>query len=313
VIVRAAFSSRLSLCVLLVACGKSPGPSAQAVVPADAAPSAEVVPAALPPPRPLRLDELTVVVVNPWDTRVPRPDATAAEKLVRDALGEAGVLLSSAPDALGARLTVELGMVVEGPAGKENQLDGLCSMKLRFREPVPGSPGKEEKRTWELAVAGQRPLVASERKLIAPLGLEIIGKAVDEAVLSLKARESIRAGDEAVVVAALDSAEEDVRKEALRAVGERHLGGALPRLVELLKNPERRDEAVGGLVALGDPRAVKPLIDVIEFKDLREMAKIVDAVGQIGGEEARSYLDFVASGHEVPEVRALARAALDRL
>jgi hypothetical protein len=43
------------------------------------------------------------------------------------------------------------------------------------------------------------------------------------------------------------------------------------------------------------------------------MAKILDAVGQIGGDEARAYLDFVSSGHEVPEVRALARAALERL
>jgi hypothetical protein len=43
------------------------------------------------------------------------------------------------------------------------------------------------------------------------------------------------------------------------------------------------------------------------------MRRIVDAIGLIGGDDARAYLEMVASGHEVPAVRELAEGALARL
>jgi hypothetical protein len=291
----------LSLAILAACGGRD-----KAVSP-DAAPIAAAPDAAPAKPRPIRLTELKVTAEGtPWDARVPRPTQEAAEQLVRNALHDAGAFESAAPDAIEARLTVEMGVAFDAPAGRENLATGLCSMRLRFKD---GS----DSRTWETAVAGQRPIAASERKTVGALGVELVAKAVGEAVNSLHSREAIRIGDEAAVLAGLDDQEDDVRREAFRAVGERKIAAAVPRLIELLATDERRDEALGALVELRDPRAVKPLIDTIEFKDLQQMAKILDAVGQIGGEEARAYLDFVASGHEVPEVRALAKAALERL
>src|SRR5262249_11703785 len=102
---------------------------------------------------------------------------------------------------------------------------------------------------------------------------------------------------------------------AFAAIGERHLTEALPRLLELLKSDDElvRDGAIGALVALRDRRAVRPLIDRASFNDLDLMRRIIDAVGALGGDEARSYLELLATGHDVPIIRELAQKALDRL
>ena len=52
---------------------------------------------------------------------------------------------------------------------------------------------------------------------------------------------------------------------------------------------------------------VRPLA---QFRDLDMMRRIIDAVGAIGGDDARAYLELIASGHEVPAVRDLAAGAL---
>ena len=43
------------------------------------------------------------------------------------------------------------------------------------------------------------------------------------------------------------------------------------------------------------------------------MRRVIDAIGAIGGEEARAYLELVASGHDVAGIRKLAADALERL
>jgi HEAT repeat protein len=89
----------------------------------------------------------------------------------------------------------------------------------------------------------------------------------------------------------------------------------VPRLLELLGSDDElvRDGAIGALVALRDQRAIKPLTELASFSDVDMMRRVIDAVGAIGGEDARSYLELVAAGHEVPAVRELAEGALARL
>jgi hypothetical protein len=49
------------------------------------------------------------------------------------------------------------------------------------------------------------------------------------------------------------------------------------------------------------------------MRDSYEMSKILDAVAALGGQEAKDYLSFVSETHDDPDVRKVAKAALDRL
>ncbi len=89
----------------------------------------------------------------------------------------------------------------------------------------------------------------------------------------------------------------------------------MPSLVKLLKSEDHdtRDRAIGALQEIGDKRAVRPLTEVARFRDLSDLPKVLDALAAIGGDEARSYLEFVASGHDSVEIRDLAKQALTHL
>ena len=143
----------------------------------------------------------------------------------------------------------------------------------------------------------------------------LVDCAVSNAARGLVDKELVRRGDPALVLHALDSPDPSLRQVAFGAIGARRLVGTVPRLLELLGSDDVlvRDGAIGALVALREPRAVKPLTALASFNDLDMMRRVIDAVGAIGGEEAREYLELVAGGHELPAVRELATAALDRL
>jgi len=89
----------------------------------------------------------------------------------------------------------------------------------------------------------------------------------------------------------------------------------VPALIRLLRSDDAamRDRAIGALAAIRDRRAVKPLTEVARFRDVSDLPKVLDAVAAIGGDEARSYLEFVASGHEDLEIREIAKQALGHL
>jgi hypothetical protein len=276
---------------------EAPGANAPAppLVPAQAAPR-------------LALGEVRLVSLG-WDPRLPRPDDVELRKRLDAAMAKASLLPpGGGTDTVPAKLEFSTGLGFQGDPGKETRVDAAVSLRLRWKE--DGAT-----RSMESRVLGQLPVAAADRAHLGDKADAAFARALDDAASALSLRDGIRRGDEPTVIAALTSDDADVRAEAFRAVGLRHLQGALPRLTELLRSPdhELRDEAIGALVELGDRRAVKPLVDLVEFSDLDMMRRIIDAVGMIGGDEARDYLEFVASGHETPAVRELAAAALDRL
>ena len=91
--------------------------------------------------------------------------------------------------------------------------------------------------------------------------------------------------------------------------------GEAPALLALLEAPEEplRDAALGALIALGDQRAVAELARHRSLRDRREMEKILEAIAILGGDEARSYLSFVADTHDDESIRKQAAEALRRL
>ncbi len=143
----------------------------------------------------------------------------------------------------------------------------------------------------------------------------LVDCAVGHAARSMVDKELVRRGDPEVVLRALDHPDPGMRQVAFAAIAERRIRSAVPRLLELLKSEDVlvRDGAIGALVALREPRAIGPMTELASFSDLDMMRRIIDAVGAIGGEDARSYLELVATGHDLPAVRELAEAALGRL
>jgi hypothetical protein len=74
-----------------------------------------------------------------------------------------------------------------------------------------------------------------------------------------------------------------------------------------------RDAALGAVVAMGDRTAVKALAESRQMRDSYEMSKVLDAVASLGGQEAKDYLSFVGETHDDPEIRSMAKAALERV
>jgi hypothetical protein len=120
-----------------------------------------------------------------------------------------------------------------------------------------------------------------------------------------------------VAVVADTKAAGDVRGVAAQLLALRREPSAVPLLIELLKEKDPpaglRDQAIGALVEIGDRRAVRPLLDTARFSDEVEMGKVVEAVAELGGDEARTYLRFVASSHSEPRIKDEAKAALTHL
>jgi hypothetical protein len=165
-----------------------------------------------------------------------------------------------------------------------------------------------------------RHVVLAERALQASDDLGAAWKAhseraVRDAVSTVGRRIKLGRSDDKAVLDALASKDDDQTETAVRLSGERHLTHAVPLILPMLKshNPDERDLAIGALQEIRDPRAVKPLTELARFGDLEELPKVLTALGRIGGDEAKSYLEFVAQGHESSEIRQMAKRALDHM
>lgn len=110
-------------------------------------------------------------------------------------------------------------------------------------------------------------------------------------------------------------ADQDLRGVAIALLGQRRDRQAVDPLIALLRDPdgEIRDKAIGALIEIGDRRAVKALAASAQFQDTYELGKILEAIASLGGEEARSYLGFVAAGHQNETIRGEAKTALSHL
>jgi hypothetical protein len=142
-------------------------------------------------------------------------------------------------------------------------------------------------------------------------------RVADDLVNGYAARQRLHEGPPTAVHAALRSEGDagDLREEAIRVVAERQLRDEVPELLKLLGDSEEniRDAALGALITLRDRRAVTELTRTRSLRDRREMRKIIEAIGILGGQEADEYLSFVAATHDDDEIRGEAAAARSRL
>jgi hypothetical protein len=193
------------------------------------------------------------------------------------------------------------------PGGDQSALRALVAARLQ-RVGANDAPIQFQ----ALAERAYRPDEAKDTSDKA--GRDHLGRALTDVLKGLVAKIRLHQGDTQQLLAALSDADLDIRAEAIRAAGLRRERAAVPQLGQLLKSEEigLRDLALGALVEIGDRSAVPALTRAAPFRDVHELPKILDAVAALGGDEARAYLEFVASSHEQAAIRELAQEALGR-
>jgi HEAT repeats len=108
----------------------------------------------------------------------------------------------------------------------------------------------------------------------------------------------------------------DVREMSIKAAALRRIKAAVPEIIKVLNRDRRqpvRDLCLGALAEIRDPSAVPALIKYARLGDVQRLRKVLGVVGQIGGKEARAFLEITADGHEDEEIKTLARDTLTRL
>ena len=236
---------------------------------------------------------------------LPQPTTEAIDASAKSALRAVPGNLVYRASPEGAQLKVGIDLVWSPPPA--SLLRAEVTVRLLPRAGDPAMTRVERAAAVEKEAVSMLPSEADVRAHID----HALGITVTAAVQA----EQLWLGPPALVRAALDDADVDLRDDAIRFSGEHKDREAVPRLIAFLKseNGELRDRAVGALAEIGDPRAVKPLAELAKFGDLRELPKIIDAVSRVGGDEAVAYLEFIAGSHPVPEVQALAARALEHL
>src|SRR5216683_2847702 len=124
------------------------------------------------------------------------------------------------------------------------------------------------------------------------------------------------AGTEAAVrLAAFEGALRGALDYAIRALADRRSPAVVPQLIARLEddNPAVALRAVGALVAIGDRRAVEPLIEMTRKRPPQLVAQVLYALASLGGPTAEAFLYTLESGAPDDEVRHAATDALAEL
>ena len=208
------------------------------------------------------------------------------------------LIKSESPMSYRLRIDVGLGrsggkihILVAGRARRRSYADDAIVLQASVVAPMSAQASADAKKERIL-----RTLDEVTEDLAYQAGLVVAPP--DRLVAALKRRKDQQRLASAVEIAAL-----------------RKIPQTVPALISLLHSKNRRisDRAIGALAAIGDRRAVKPLTRLAKFRDTARMAKVLDAIGALGGKEARQYLEFVAVGHVDADIKNLASEALQRM
>ena len=141
----------------------------------------------------------------------------------------------------------------------------------------------------------------------------VLPAAFDEAWKVVRRERELDAAKDPPLIAALTDDDPRIRDFVTVRLGDRKSRAAVPALCERLvaePKPELVLRAIGALVAIKDPRAVEPIIDLGKRREAEFVLQTVYAIGAIGGRVAEAYLVTLASGHPNEAVRKGAEQAL---
>jgi hypothetical protein len=139
--------------------------------------------------------------------------------------------------------------------------------------------------------------------------------ALRDAVAGLVAQLDARGKTDDALIKDLSSADPRVRDYAIRVLADRRSPAAVPQLIARLQDPspEVARRAAGALIAIGDRRAVNPLIEMTRHRHAEDVGPILYAIASLGGAEAEAFLFTLESGAPDEETRRAARGAYEDL
>ncbi len=143
----------------------------------------------------------------------------------------------------------------------------------------------------------------------------LVEKGLADLADSLKGLFKLVDAEPSRLIKALDSPEPDEQILALKLLGLKKARKAVSTIARLLTDPREQvaETAAEVLAEIGDEQAVPLLISAIQRGDLRSEVRAIEAMGRIGGAEAIAYLEMVAIGHEISEVRRLSKSLLKQI
>jgi len=234
-------------------------------------------------------------------------ERAALEEATREALAASGFRAGEGRRTYRARLEV-LSLRL-GRGGDDGVPRAEIAVRLAL-EPAEGegAPGAAVVETG----LGRSPLAAGRSASAWRSALE---SAVGEAAAGLAVALGEEGRPEARLIADLEARDPRVREHAIRVLAQRRSTAAVPALIAKLGDPEPdlAERAVGALAQIRDPRAVDALIERAQRGDPVYTMRLLRIIGDIGGSEARGYLQTLEAGHPDARVRAVAREALEEL
>jgi HEAT repeat protein len=142
-----------------------------------------------------------------------------------------------------------------------------------------------------------------------------LDEAVRDAVAALGAQIDARHKTDEALLKDLTAADPRVRDFAIRVLADRRSPAAVPQLIARLQDPspEVARRAAGALIAIGDRRAVGPLIEMTRHRHAEDVGPILYAIASLGGAEAEAFLFTLESGAPDEETRRAAKGAYEDL
>jgi hypothetical protein len=258
------------------------------------------------------------VVVFDLDDRVSgapqgvRFDLKRARKMLGEALEGSQKLTLVGEDAPGvfrAEMTITLASERESTRAEESGIYRAVQVDLSMTRWMDDESQK-------LYSHGQAFLVQDPEKVDRQEGFDqvlqqAIGRAVEMIDLQLESRHLPAER----LTELLSSQSSEDRLYVLRALRDRRVPEMMPRIIEMLADPDPdvAMEAIGVLVAQREQRAAVPLIRMAQGRDKVFLFQIITALTEIQGPVAKGFLFTLAAGHDLPDVRKRAKEALDQI
>ncbi len=245
--------------------------------------------------------------------------AAGFEQAVSRVLKQSGRFVSGAPPAgsdinrVQAEVTFarESRMRGEGHDRDRNRAEVGVALELVR---LPDGDGSRAERTLAEGT-GQHAVSGSDPDAHGAAFSAALEAALQDATQGLALQLDASGKPEAALIADLHASDARRRGYAIRVLAERRRPAALEPLLNDLTsaNPDVVLRTIGALVALGDRRAVRSLIQRSEKRDATFMVQVAYALGTLGGDDAEAYLFAVAHGADDTDVRAAAHEAFEEL
>jgi hypothetical protein len=231
----------------------------------------------------------------------------------KDVLERSGTFVAndaSAAKRTSANVRIEAEVVSDGVSE-----DSEIGVKVRLKIEIHPATATTARYGEDAAAVGQAPLDKGQLSELAAAVQRLAERTTGDLLSAYVTRQKLWIADETEIARGLASKDGDLRLEAIRIAGARKLKAHLPVMLRLLADEDEatRDAALGAVVAMGERSSIRALAESRQMRDSYEMSKVLDAVATLGGQEAKDYLSFVAETHDDSDIRAMAKASLERL